>query len=573
MSMRSLFRRDPYLRWALLLALVAFAVRVCSIWSNLPDVPNPDEFKTIWPPLRMAYGTWYASGGYPPFHMYIMLVEYGILYLLGALAGHFAGTADFAAQMIADPTPLYLVGRVTSVLLGTATVLVLYAVGRRLYDGRVGLLAAAFLTFDTVHVYASQVVKNDVLMVFLLVLSFWFACGILQEGKTRHYVLAGLLVGLATAAKYNAALGILAIVAAHLLRSRDQRVNPLRALLAWPLWLAGLCTIAGFLLGYPHLLLDPTLAWEGLQSNSVGFFWAWLGWEGVPLGWLYYPFIALNTAWGLPLQWLALAGLLTALIRHRPADLLLSVMPLANYLMMGSVRVNQPRYFLLAMPFLLVLAAKLSLDGWEWLRPRLPLRLQRLVLPVAITLLLAWPAGMSFFQDYMLLQPDPRVTARKWIEDNVPPGSRVVLDMGGPKLPASRESLLEYDGPPQGRFAELQREMAAAHNPTYWILPVRHYINGQAYLEGREASVQPLAWYQAHGYEYVVTSSLARIPYLHWPGVAERYPRTMAFYDEVEQEAELAAQFEPVVQDWRDFTSTDLNPIPTIHIYHLEPAD
>jgi dolichyl-phosphate-mannose--protein O-mannosyl transferase len=148
-------RRDPGLRWVLLLALLAFAIRVCSIWSNLPDVPNPDEFKTIWPPLRMAYGNWQASGGYPPFYMYILLVEYAAIYAVGTLFGHFAGTTDFARTMIANPTPLYLMGRATSVLLGSATVLVLYAIGRRLFDRRVGLLAAAFLTFDTVHICPS----------------------------------------------------------------------------------------------------------------------------------------------------------------------------------------------------------------------------------------------------------------------------------------------------------------------------------------------------------------------------------------------------------------------------------
>ena len=250
-------RHDPHIGWVLLLTLLAFLIRVTSIWANLPDVPNPDAFKLIWPPLRMAYGNWRATGGYPPLYIYILLLEYGAAYGLGSLAGSYSGTLDFAAKMIADPTPLYLMGRTTSVLLGTATVPLLYAVGRRLYDGHVGVLAAAFLTVDTVHVYASQVVKNDVLMVFLLLLSFWFACGVLQRGQIRDYALAGLLVGLATAAKYNAVLGILPITAAHILRFREQGRGWPQTLLARPLWLVGLCTLGGFLLGYPHFLLDP----------------------------------------------------------------------------------------------------------------------------------------------------------------------------------------------------------------------------------------------------------------------------------------------------------------------------
>lgn len=569
MSFFTSWRRDPYLRWAALLVLVAFAIRVCSIWANLPDVPNPDEFMFVWPPLRMAYGTWDAVGGYPPLYAYILLVEYGIFYIFGVLLGRFTGPMDFAVQMMTNPVPLYLIGRVTSVLLGSATILVLYAIGRRLYDGRVGLLAAAFLTFDTVHVYASQVVKNDVLMVFLLTLAFWFTCSILREGRRRDYVLTGLLAGLAMAAKYNAAVVTLPILVVHLLYSRRQGKGPLRAFLAWPLWIAGICVVAGFLLGYPHFVLDPGLAWEGLRGHSTDFFWAWLGWEEVPLGWIYYPVVALNTAWGLPLQLLAIAGLFAAFVRRCPADLLLCVLPLANYLLMGSVRVNQPRYFLLGMPCLLVLAARLLAGGWEWVRKRLPASLGRAGLPIAAALLVVWPAGMSIFQDYMLLQPDPRVMAAKWIEENLLAGSRVVVDQGGPTIPASPESLLEQYGPPQGRFAEVERELAADRNLNYWVLQIRHYIVGQSYLEGREATVQTMDWYRDHGYRYVITSDLVYNSYMHYPGVAARYPKTMAFYADVAQQGKLLAEFAPVAQDPRDFTFTDLNPIPTIRVYDL----
>lgn len=562
MIKRPLFR-DPYLPWALLLALLALSLRVCSIAANLPDVPNPDEYMLIWPPLRMAYGTWTATGGYPPLYAYLLLVEYGVFYGLGALAGQFGGPMDFARQMLSDPTPLYLMGRTTSVLLGTATVLWLYAVGRRLYDGRVGLLAAAFLAFDTVHVYASQVVKNDVLMVFLLVGSFWFAVGILEQGRKRDYALAGLLAGLATAAKYNGVLAVLPIIAAHILQSRARHVPLRKSLLAIPFWLAGLCTAGGFLLGYPHFLLNIGLALEGLRANSVDFFWDWLGWEGAAVGWIYYPFIALRTAWGIPLQVLALTGLAGAFFRRRSADVLLVIIPLSNYLLIGSVRVNQPRYFLLATPFLLLLAARLLVDLLE--RARLRPAFATLV----AALFLAWPAAFTIFQDGMLLQPNPRVQAREWIEAHVPSGSRIVLDTAGPALVASPESSLVFDGPPQGRFEELQREIATAHTPNYWIWPIRHFIRGQDYRARREATVLSLDEYRAEEYELIVTSDLVYNSYRRWPGVAERYPRTMAFYDQVSREAELLAEFRPVWRDPRDFTTTDLMPVPTIRIYRL----
>jgi len=552
----------------MLFLVIAFALRLCSIWANLPSVSNPDEFKLVWPPLRMAYGTWYAGGGYPPLYMYVLLVQYGVYYGVGALAGQFAGTLDFARRVIADPTPLYLMGRMTSVLLGVATVALMYAVGRRLYNSRVGLLAAAFLTFDTVHVYASQVVKNDVLMVFLLVAALWFACGIMQMGRTRDYAFAGLSVGLATAAKYNALAGALLILSAHLLYSRVGHKTVIRSLTTPRLWLAGLCTLSGFLLGYPHFVFDPGLALEGLRTNSVGFFWAWLGWEGVPLGWIYYPVIALNTAWGLPLQLLALGGVIAALIRRQPANMLLLVMPVVNYVMMGGVRVNQPRYFLLAMPCLLLLAARFLVDVWDRVGPakRVPVA----VFAVVVLVLITWPAAFSIFQDVMLLQPDPRVTARQWIAANLPAGCRVVVDMGAPSPPASPESQLAYTGPPKGFFERLARELAANQARACWVLPIQHYVNGEGYQIGREATVEALDWYKINGYRYFVISNLFLSSYQRWPGVAGRYPNTMAFYRDLPTHATLLAEFTPVIADPREDTATDMDMIPTIRVYRLD---
>jgi hypothetical protein len=218
------------------------------------------------------------------------------------------------------------------------------------------------------------------------------------------------------------------------------------------------------------------------------------------------------------------------------------------------------------------LAARLLVDGWQWVRPRLPARLQGVGLSLAAAALIAWPLAASLFQDYMLLQPDPRVTARAWIEAQVPAGSRVVLDMGGPSLPASAESLLAHQGPPQGRLAELQREVAASHNLSYWVLPIQHFVSGQAYLEGQEATVHTLDWYREQGYEYVVLSTLPYNSYVRWPGIAQRYPLTMAFYHGVAHDGQMLAEFEPTFEDWRDFTNTDLNPIPTIRVYHLSTS-
>jgi hypothetical protein len=58
--------------------------------------------------------------------------------------------------------------------------------------------------------------------------------------------------------------------------------------------------------------------------------------------------------------------------------------------------------------------------------------------------------------------------------------------------------------------------------------------------------------------------------YTRWPGVAERYPKTMAFYQSLEEGATLLAEFRPPLEDnGRDFGTTDLSQIPTLRVYQL----
>jgi hypothetical protein len=572
-SRSTTFHRD----WLLLaaLTLLAFGLRIWGGWANLPDVPNPDEYLMIWPSLRIGYGNLAATRGYPPLVNFVLFFEYAAYFLLGYALRWFSSPMDFAFQMIANPTPLYLIARTTMALIGAATVPLLYQVGKTLYDRRVGLIAALFLTFDFVHAMVSKVAKVDAPMVFLLCLSFLFSARVLKDGKTRDYLLAGLFAGLAAAAKYNALLVALPLALAHLLRNWREGGSWLKVLNSKPLWLGGLCVILGFWLGYPHLVLDPGMFWLGLTGNSLDFFWSWLGFEGLPPGWIYYPWIVLRAAYGLPLQFLIWAGFLAALYRHKERDILCLAMPLLTYLMMSRFTVNQPRYFLPATPFLLLLAAKLLTDMTGKLYPEpaegLPARKFRYLSAALAILLVILPAYQIVFQDYVYTLPDPRVTSRQWIESHIPSGSRVVLDMEGPRLMESSESWrANHPNPPPSRFLDVEQKVRAMAPVSYWILRIVHFVNREPYRQGWEASVQSLDLYRENDYRYIVTSSSIYEDYTRWPGVAERYPKTMTFYRSLEERATLLAEFRPPLEDnGRDFGTTDLSQIPTIRVYQL----
>ena len=553
---------------ACLLAGLAFIVRIWGIGANLPWVHHPDEPVIVWAALRFGYGNFAASGGRPPLLMYLLFLEYAAYFVVGYLTGLFSSPSDFAYLYIQDATSFYIIGRVTVAVLGAATVIVLYLVGRRLCNSRVGLLSAAFLALSPTHVAISQVIKSDALMVLLVTATFLGAVRIWQQGRWRHYFLAGLLGGLAVAAKYNAAVVCLAVGLAHLLRARQEQRSPRQTLLNARLALVGLGLGSGFLLGYPHFVLDPGMAWTGLRHNSLDFMWGWLGFEGAPLGWVYYPFIALPVATGVLVAAMSLAGVVSALVRHKPADWLLLTAPIATYLLMGPQKVNQPRYLLPALPFLLLLAARL-LDS---LARRVPVsqRANNWLLAGIGLALLVQPAYTVVYNDYVLVQEDTRVQAKAWIEANIPPGSKIVLDAEGPPLAETWESWQAHHADVRrDRLAPLMQRRAEESPATYELKSIGHALGREGYREHQEASVESLAAYHAQGFEYIVTTSYPFELYTRWPGVAELYPKTMGFYEALTHEAILLVEFVPPVDDRRDRTRCDLLPIPTIRVYRI----
>jgi mannosyltransferase len=86
--------------------------------------------------------------------------------------------------------------RALSVLFAVASVPVIYLLGRRLFDSRVGLIAAVLLAVNAYHVQYSQDARSYSLMVFLCLLSSLYFLKSLSEPSRRNrlaYVLSSAL--------------------------------------------------------------------------------------------------------------------------------------------------------------------------------------------------------------------------------------------------------------------------------------------------------------------------------------------------------------------------------------------
>lgn len=127
-----------------------------------------------------------------------LLLSHGLYKLTGVeVLSIFGATADGYSRTA------YLICRWVAALIGAASLWALYRLGRRLWEPRVGLLAALFLAGLPPHVFASAIFKPDILVALLTVLVFDWSLDAVLAPTRRRYLVAGAGIGLAVAAKYT----------------------------------------------------------------------------------------------------------------------------------------------------------------------------------------------------------------------------------------------------------------------------------------------------------------------------------------------------------------------------------
>ena len=149
---------------ALLLAILvlALALRLKGIAYGLPySFVNADESMVVPKAFQAARGHLNPQFFYYP-SLYFYLT--GALYLLAApvwwLLGH--GNLLALTSFVVDPGPYFLLGRLLSVAMGTASVYLVYRLGRDAFGRPAGLLAALFLAVAPLHVAYSHMAVTDV---------------------------------------------------------------------------------------------------------------------------------------------------------------------------------------------------------------------------------------------------------------------------------------------------------------------------------------------------------------------------------------------------------------------------
>jgi hypothetical protein len=538
--------------------VIGLALRAWSASYGLPDIYHPDEPRIVERAVRFHQGDLNPRFfNWPSLYMYVMAGVYGLVF--GASADGVAGAFG------RNPELFYLVGRLVTVLFGTATLAIVYFTGRIAYGRAVAMLAAALLAVDVLHVRDSHWVTTDVPLTFLVTLTTFLALRYWRSGRLADAGAAGLLAGLATSMKYPGGLAFLGLVAAHAARRPG-----------WPAWrrVAGRDTLAaaalaagGFVVGTPFALLTPVAFVRGVLAELREVHTVQFGNEADAPGYLFHLAYSLPAAMGWPLYLLALTGLAWALAVRgaREAILLAFAVPYLFVIVSWSSRFE--RYAIPLLPALTLMAAVAVVLGTRWLLDRARLGSDpwpAVALAGIAALLLAPALGHVVAYHRLLARSDTRELGSDWVKRRVPPGARIALEPYSLSLPVARRQFREAPG----SLASLQRPrpMGSTAEGTgaeggYWLVRLDTY---------------DLDRLLGDGVQYVVLSGFV---YQRHRQACDRHPAPCRFYDELEARSQLVFSASPGVENaallvgdiYSPFTRIQerSRPGPPIRIYRL----
>ena len=378
---------------------------------------------------------------------------------------------------------IQIVGRFLSASVDLISILFIFLIGKRLYNQWVGLIAALLLASAVMPIQQSHFFTMDNWAAMFSTLTIYFAVRASQDGgRFRWWLAFGIGLGLALASRINVLplAGMSAI--AGFIWLENQRMNvgtswktylatswgwhQLQRVIVGGL-LAGLLSLLVFRVAQPYAFMDRALAKEtaiaetGFEPSPIKLFVQ--GIVGLhpqfmanmaeiqrlqapeasfppALQWtdrapILFPLTNM-VLYGMGLTagitaWLGFCWALWRVVRSK-SDCLAHLLPLiwsgGYFLFIGVRWVKSIRYFLPIYPTLLLLAAWALWQLWEQGKAS---GKGRLIAGIATTIVIIptilW--ANAFVQIYR--QPVTRVTASRWILENIPSGATLLYEVDG----------------------------------------------------------------------------------------------------------------------------------------------
>lgn len=356
---------------------------------------------------------------------------------------------------------LTAVARALTGLVDLLSIVVLFLLGRRVYGAAVGLLAAALLAVNVMHIQLAHFFTADPYLTFFALTAVTFMVRGADERPLPNLLLAAVFVGLAVGSKFSAVLLFVPLAVAAWFADGAHWARNVA--------MAGLVAAVVFAVTNPFALLDlnctvitpamqlgplriPALDWRSCylenvltQSDMVrgrldlGFTRQYAG------TWPYLYFVEMQLRWGMgwPAGILAFAGLGWAVWRSareavaqrrkgaaplflNPAPVILLAWVVPYFLVTGRFYAKFMRYMQPITPFLLLFGAAML---WQWR--------SRVGRAVVAGVVLAGTAVYALAFVNLYGADHPWNVASRWVYENVPPGALLASEQWDDALPTT----------------------------------------------------------------------------------------------------------------------------------------
>ncbi|MCJ7733458.1 MAG: DUF2298 domain-containing protein, partial [Anaerolineales bacterium] len=354
---------------------------------------------------------------------------------------------------------VYIVGRALSALIDLLSVVMVFFIGARLYNRRVGIIGAAFSALAVLQIQQSHFFTVDTFATFFTLLAVYFAAEIITARNERvdlvAYSFFGVALGMAVASKINTApvaliLPLAALI--HWIGLGEEGRTRLAPKIFLFLVLAALVSLITFRICQPYAFEGPGFFNIGLNEHWVSGLKSLqaqtsgdvdyppaLQWARRPI-WFSLQNMVI---WGLgiPLGILAWSGFawmgwkIFSTRTWRP-HLVIWAWTGFYFVWQSSQWNSTMRYQLPIYPLLAVFAGWLLVELWDGLK-KSPLQVrgwqaprklfQSLVIAVGVLSIL-FTAGWAFAFSRIYTTPHPRVAATRWILDHIPGPATLTIE-------------------------------------------------------------------------------------------------------------------------------------------------
>jgi 4-amino-4-deoxy-L-arabinose transferase-like glycosyltransferase len=468
--------------------LLAFTLRVVGLQYGLPEVYNPDEVAIMARALSFAKGSLNPHNFlYPTFYFYVLFAWVGAYLAFLLVTGRVGSVGELQQLYFTDPAGLYTAGRLLGAVAGTASVLLVYRLARRLADRRAGFAAMIFLALAPVAVVDAHYVKHDVpatlaiVVAYLAMIRVWPAAPPAGPG-TRDVLLAGAACGMAFSTHYYCVF--LALPLAWVVFQAG-RHRGWRHVVRQTATAAGASAVVFFALS-PFLLVEPITAWRDITANREIVI------DRAVAAGAFAPAVSyLKMLWfdamGIPVVVLALIGSAWMIVAAPGKAVLLLSFVVPFFLFISNTHPSS-RYLNPLLPLLAVAA------GWALSQAVHRLRLAPWVFWIAVAGCALPPAITSARAGQFFRQTDTRTLALEFVEREIPSGATVLVQPYSVPLKPSREGLVEALtanlGSPDAATIKFQLQLAQDPypNPAYRVI----YL-GRGGLDAEKIYVDPAA--------------------------------------------------------------------------------